>query len=82
MASGQQIGTENTTLRLGGLAHGIETKTLHKTLSGLLFCLFKNETCAVNSIHISSKFTGELVYYLLYMRSLVFLVFMLNFRLQ
>ena len=59
MAPGQQIGTRNTTLTLGGPAHGIVTKTLHKTLSGLLFCLFKTEPCAVVSLHMSCKFTGE-----------------------
>ena len=40
---------------VGGPAHEIVTKTVHKTL----FCQSKTSPCAVFSIQISSKSTGE-----------------------
>ena len=78
MAPVQQIGTRNTTLRLGGPAHGIVTKTVHKSLPGLLFVCLK--LCLEQLFLFTSlfKFTGEIVYYLLYMSLHVTLVLMLK----
>ena len=53
------LSVECNSISLGGPAHGIVTKTLHKTLPGLLCCMFKTGSCAIISSHISSKFTGE-----------------------
>ena len=44
-------------MRLGCHAHGIVTKTVHKTLPGSRFCLSETGPCAVISSQISSNFT-------------------------
>ena len=53
------------------------TKTVYTTLPGSLFLLSKTGAGAVISNQISSKFTSEVVYYLLCMPPLAFLVSML-----
>ena len=45
--------------RLNGPAHGIVTKTVHKTLPGSLFCLPRTGPSGVISSQISSRFTGK-----------------------
>ena len=40
---------------------GIVPKTVHKTLPGPLFCLFKNYPCAIISSQLSPRFTREIV---------------------
>ena len=59
------LSIEGNSIRLGSHAHGILTKTLHKTLPWWLYCLSKTRQCAVIFNQISSKFTGEIGYHLL-----------------
>ena len=59
------LSIEWSSVRLWGHAHGIVTKILHKIR--FTFCLSKTGPCAIISSQISSKFTGEVAYYLLCM---------------
>ena len=65
-------------MRLCGCAHGVVTKTVHKTLPGSLFGLYKTGHCAVISSQISSKFTGKVVHNFCCMTPHVFLVSMFS----
>ena len=61
-------------IRLGGLARGIVIKTVHKTLSESLVVCVKLVLVQEFTIKISFKFTGAVVFYLLFMHPLAILV--------
>ena len=54
---------ELNSVRLGVPAHGIVTKTVHKTQPGSLFCMSNSRPCAIicnNCARISFKYIGVL----------------------
>ena len=65
-------------IKLDDPTHGIVTKTVHKTLTGHFFCLFRTWPITVIVSQISSKFTGEVVYYQFCIPLLMFSVLMLS----
>ena len=62
-AGAKNLSIEWNSIRLGGAAHGLVTKTTQNS-TRVTFCLSITEPCAVISIQISSRFTGEIVYWL------------------
>ena len=69
ISCGKYVLAQKHVVRLDGLAHGILTKTVHKTLPGSLFVGLKLGLVQLFSSQISSKFTAEVAFYPLCMPS-------------